>query len=68
MMMTKDEGLRAVREVRKKISAEFDNDPEKLVAHYIEQQKRHGTRLLEPVAAQQGAALDGDSAALHPRQ
>lgn len=38
MMMTKDERIRAVREVREKISAEFDNDPEKLVAHYIEQQ------------------------------
>lgn len=59
MTMTKDEGIRAVREVRKKISAEFDNDPEKIVAHYIEQQKRHGSRLLEPVAAQQAVAADG---------
>lgn len=48
-----DEGLRAVREVREKISAEFENDPEKLVAHYIEQQERHRDRLLQPVAAQQ---------------
>ena len=54
--MTKDEGIRAVRAVREKISAEFDNDPEKLVAHYIEQQKRHADRLLEPAAQQQHAA------------
>jgi hypothetical protein len=61
-MMTKDEGIRAVREVRARISAEFDNDPEKLVAHYIEQQKRHGGKLLEPVAAQQADAADRPSA------
>jgi hypothetical protein len=61
MKMTKDEGIRAVREVRARISAEFDNDPEKLVAHYIEQQKRHGHRLLEPVAAQQADAADRPS-------
>lgn len=60
--MTKDEGIRAVREVRAKISAEFDNDPEKLVAHYIEQQKRHRGKLLEPVAAQRADAPDRPSA------
>ncbi len=46
----KDEGVRAVREIRERISAEFDNDVEKLVDHYIEQQKQHGTRLLKPGA------------------
>jgi hypothetical protein len=61
-MMTKDEGIRAVREVRAKISAEFDNDPEKLVAHYIERQKRHRGKLLEPVAAQRSDAPDRPSA------
>ena len=56
--MKKDEGIRAVREVREKISAEFGNDPEKLVEHYLEQQERYRDRLLQPVAAQQGDAVD----------
>lgn len=54
--MSTDEGIRAVRKVRKKISAEFGNDPEKLVAHYIEQQKRHSDRLLGPVHTQEDDA------------
>ncbi len=36
-----------VREVRHRISARFDHDPEKLVAYYIEMQKRHQERLVE---------------------
>ena len=35
MMRTDDEGIRAVRDVRQRISAEFDNDPRKLVEHYM---------------------------------
>jgi hypothetical protein len=60
-MKTEDEGIRAVREVREKISAEFAHDPEKLIAHYIEQQKRHRDRLLQPVAVQGGAAAASTS-------
>ena len=56
-----DEGIRAVREVREKISAEFNNDPEKLIEYYIEQQKQHRDRLLQPVAAQQDDAADDAS-------
>jgi hypothetical protein len=37
--------------VRKKISAEFGHDLEKLLAHYIEQQKQHRDRLLRPATA-----------------
>ncbi len=35
-----------VRAVRSRISAQFDHDPEKLVAHYMELQKRHADRLV----------------------
>lgn len=48
--MKKDEGIQVVRDVRKKISDEFDNDPGKLVAHYIDLQKRHSSRLIETVS------------------
>lgn len=59
-MQKEDEGIRAVREVREKISAEFGNDPEKLVEHYLEQQERYRDRLLRPIAVQQGSAVDED--------
>jgi hypothetical protein len=35
-----------VRAIRRRISAQFDHDPVKLVAHYIELQKRHADRLI----------------------
>ena len=45
-MLKEDEGIQAVRDVRQAISAEFDDDPEKLVEHYIVQQEQHRDRLL----------------------
>lgn len=60
--MEEMDSLRAVREVRERISAEFENDPEKLVAYYIEQQKRHSTRLLAEVSPRQSDPADGPSA------
>ncbi len=45
-MKNEDEGIRAVRDVRKKISAQFDNDPQKLVEHYMAEQKKYHDRLL----------------------
>jgi hypothetical protein len=56
-----DEGIEVVRDVRKKISAEFANDPAKLVDHYLAEQKRYRARLLRPIAAQQGDAADDAS-------
>ncbi len=53
-----DEGIRAVRDVRKRISAEFDNDPERLVEHYMREQERYRDRMLEPVIVQAGADDD----------
>jgi hypothetical protein len=35
-----------VRTVRRRISAQFDHDPKKLVEHYMELQKRHSDRLI----------------------
>ncbi len=59
-MRLHDEGIRAVREVRSRISAEFGHDVTKLVEHYILEQERYRERLLPPVAAQQGDAA-GDA-------
>lgn len=40
--MTKpDPGLVEVRRVRERISRELDNDPARIVAHYIERQQHH---------------------------
>lgn len=36
-----------VREVRHRISARFDHDPVRLVAHYMELQKRYQDRLIK---------------------
>jgi len=41
-----------VREVRRRISARFDNDPARLVAYYMKQQERHRERLMDPVKRQ----------------
>ncbi len=57
-MKIEDEGVGPVREIRRKISAEFDNDPEKLVEHYLRQQAQYRDRLLQPADAQQGDAVD----------
>ena len=57
-MQHDDEGLEAVRDVRKAISAEFDDDPERLVEHYIAQQERHRDRLLRPPGAQPDGSAD----------
>ena len=37
-----------IREVRRRISARFGRDPERLVAYYIELQRRYQDRLIEP--------------------
>lgn len=42
-----DDAIEEVREIRRQISARFDHDPVKLVAHYMERQKRHGDRLVD---------------------
>jgi hypothetical protein len=59
-MKIDDEGIRAVRNVREKISAEFDNDPRKLVEHYMVEQEQYRDRLLH--STQQTEAPHADSA------
>ena len=44
--MKDDPTIQRIRKARHKISEQFDHDPEKLVAHYIECQKEHEDRLL----------------------
>ena len=36
-----------IREVRHRISARFDHDPERLVGYYIELQRRYQDRLIK---------------------
>jgi hypothetical protein len=43
-----DDAIEEVREIRRRISARFDHDPVKLGEHYMEFQKRHADRLVDP--------------------
>jgi hypothetical protein len=43
-----DDIIEAVREIRRQLSARFDDDPVKLGAYLMESQKRHGDRLVYP--------------------
>ncbi len=44
--MKSDSTLARIREVRHRISEEFDHDPKRLIEHYIELQERHRDRLV----------------------
>lgn len=39
-----------IRDVRHSISARFDHDPERLIAYYMELQKRYQERLVKAAA------------------
>lgn len=41
-----DPVVEEVREIRRRISEQFDHDPKRLVEHYIELQKRYADRLV----------------------
>ena len=49
-----------IREVRHRISARFDHDPAKLVAHYMEIQKQRKDRLVETQKDSEQAGLKPD--------
>ena len=56
-----------IRDVRRRICAQFDHDPRKLVEHYMELQKRHEDRLIDrptsrDAASGAAASLAGDLA------
>ncbi len=46
-----DETIAEVREARGRISAQFEHDPKRLVAHYIEMQKQYQERLISQNAS-----------------
>lgn len=45
--MKNDPTIERIRAVRHQISAEFDHNPRKLVAHYREMEKRYKGRMLK---------------------
>lgn len=51
-----DPVLERIREARHQISEEHTHDPEKVVAYYIELQKRYSQRLVESSQIEEGEA------------
>ena len=49
--MKDDKTIARIREVRKRISAKFGHNVEKMVKHYIKTQAKHKNRLITPVHA-----------------
>ncbi len=45
--MKKDPVIERIRAVRHQISAEYDHDPKKLLAHYRQMEKRYKDRMLK---------------------
>lgn len=65
--MTKtDPALEAIRKVRREISREFDNDPARLVEHYMERQRgMQRSKLVQgPDDGRDTAPVDRDAAEL----
>lgn len=65
--MTKsDPALEAVRKVRREISRQFDNDPARLVAHYMELQRKLDQSKIVPGPEEEKSAssFDPDAAQL----
>jgi hypothetical protein len=64
--MTKtDPALAAIRNVRHKISREFNNDPARLIAHYIELQRRiDKSKIVQAPDDSDPAPPDADAAQL----
>jgi hypothetical protein len=46
-----DPVIEEIRDIRHRISARFDHDPERLVAYYMELQKRYKERLIQTAPA-----------------
>lgn len=45
--MQDDPAIARIRDVRHRISKQFDHDPKKLVEYYMQLQERHKDRLLD---------------------
>jgi Protein of unknown function (DUF2442) len=52
-----DDLIEEIHEVRRRVSARFDHDPERLVAYYTEKQKRHQDHLLSSESKPEGSAV-----------
>ena len=59
--MDHDVVIQRVREARHRISEQFDHDPERLVAYYMDRQQRHADRLVSE-GENPTAAVDGERA------
>ncbi len=46
-MKTIDEGIQPVRDIRERISTRFDDDPKRMVEHYVVLQEEYRDRLLQ---------------------
>lgn len=55
-----DEEIARIREVRHRISEQFGHDPYRLVAYYMELQKKHPEKLV-PAPDSEVAGKPGDS-------
>lgn len=51
-----DDAIEEIREIRRQISARFDDDPAKFAQHYMELQKRHADRLVYPPTRSRGGS------------
>lgn len=51
-----DDAVEEVREIRRRISARFDDDPKKLFEHYMELDKQYADRLRAPTRRRKGTS------------
>lgn len=61
-MKSEDEGIQAVRDVRKAISAEFGNDPKRYIEHLRQEEERYRDRMLRPATSEQNRSDEGGNA------
>ncbi|HST60898.1 MAG TPA: hypothetical protein VLK84_19505 [Longimicrobium sp.] len=57
-----DDAIEEIREIRRQIWARFDNDPEKLMAHYIERDKQYVGPRIAPRRREQLSESSRDAA------
>lgn len=43
-----DDAIEEVHEIRRRIWAQFDGDPQRVVAHYMELDKQFANRMIKP--------------------
>jgi hypothetical protein len=63
-----DDVIEEIRQIRMEISARFDHDIHKYAAYLMEQQKRHGDRLVDPRTWREGESVRDSSSRITWRQ